>query len=353
VPGTWSPSSEFFAIAESLGRLGRGVLESAPRYNEPDGHTSRVDEELEWMARLSRDTGRPFSFNLQQIESMGNHYRDVIALSAEANANGSQLRPQITPRGVGVLFSLAANTLIDDLPSFAPLKELSLAGRLDGLRNPEVRGRLIAEGKDKPLEPFMSMFLMRSDAPANYDLGPADSIAGIAAAANVTPIEAYIDAMVESDGKAIINWPVMNQDQDAIREQLTSPVTIMGLADAGAHATQIMDASQQTYVLSHWVRDKQALSLEEAVRKMSSDTADFIGYADRGRLVEGSFADLNVIDLDNLSLQLPEIVHDFPGDAPRFVQRSNGIEHTFVNGQHFMANGEHTGNLAGRLLRSN
>jgi len=352
VPGTWSKPEEFYAIAEPLGRLGKGVIESAPRYNFLDSDGSRVEEELAWMAEISRRTGRPFSFNLQQIDSLGTHYREVIRLSAEANATGAQLRPQITPRGVGVLFSLAANTLIDHLPSFQPLKEMDLVGRLAELSDPEVRARLIEEGVNDAVDPFTKMYLMPAGQPASYDYTPADSIAGIAQAAGVSPIEAYIHAMVESDGKSIVNWPVMNQDHEAIKEQVLSPVTIMGLADAGAHATQIMDASQPTYFLAHWARDEQVISLEEGVRAVSSDTAQFIGYTDRGTLTEGAFADVNVIDLNKLALPLPEIVHDFPGDAPRFVQRANGIDHTFVNGTHFMENGEPTGNLAGRLLRS-
>jgi len=352
VPGTWSKPEEFFAIAEPLGRLGKGVIESAPRYNFADSTESRVDEELAWMAEISRRTGRPFCFNLQQIESLGTHYRDVIRLSEEANRTGAQLRPQITPRGVGVLFSLAANTLIDHLPSFQPLKELDLDGRLAGLRDPNLRARLIEEGADAAVDPFWRMYLMRAGSPSRYDYTPDDSIAGIAQAAGVSPIEAYIDAMVDSDGASIVNWPVMNQDAEAIKEQVLSPVTIMGLADAGAHATQIMDASQPTYFIAHWARDEQLITLEEAVRAVSSDTARFIGYADRGTLTEGAFADVNVIDLEALALPLPEIVHDFPGGAPRFVQRADGIEHTFVNGQHFMQHGEHTGATAGRLLRS-
>jgi N-acyl-D-amino-acid deacylase len=352
VPGTWSPSSEFLAIAEPLGRLGRGVLEAAPRYNELEGNASRVAEEVAWMAELSRRTGRPFSFNLQQISSLGTHYREVIELATEANRTGAQLRPQITPRGVGVLFSLAANTLIDDLPSFQPLRELGLEGRVAGLRDPDVRARLIAEGAGKAVEPFERMYLMPADEPARYDYGPQDSIAALARAAGTSPVEAYIDAMVASDGRSLVNWPVMNEQHDAVRELVTSPVTIMGLADAGAHATQIMDASQPTYFLAHWVRDEQVLSLEEGVRALTSDTASFVGFADRGTLVPGSFADVNVIDLEGLSLPVPEIVHDFPGGIPRFVQKADGIDHTFVNGAHFMDHGAHAGGLAGRLLRS-
>jgi N-acyl-D-aspartate/D-glutamate deacylase len=131
-----------------------------------------------------------------------------------------------------------------------------------------------------------------------------------------------------------------------------SDVTIMGQADAGAHATQIMDASQPTWFLSHWVRDQGVLTLEEGVRRLSSDTADFIGYRDRGRVVPGGFADLNVIDVDALGLPAPQIVHDFPGGAARFVQGATGYEHTIVNGVPFMERGEHTGDLAGRILRS-
>jgi N-acyl-D-amino-acid deacylase len=352
VPGTWSKPEEFYAIAEPLGRLGKGVIESAPRYNFLDSAESRVEEELAWMAEISRRTGRPFSFNLQQIDSLGTHYRDVIRLSAEANETGAQLRPQITPRGVGVLFSLAANSLIDHLPSYQPLKEMDLTGRVAGLRDADVRARLIEEGANDAVEPFTKMYLMPAGKPANYDYTQNDSIAGIAQATGVSPVEAYINAMVESDGKSIVNWPVMNQDHEAIKEQVLSPVTIMGLADAGAHATQIMDASQPTYFLAHWARDEQVISLEDGVKAVSSDTAQFIGYTNRGTLTAGSYADINVIDLNGLALPLPEIVHDFPGDAPRFVQRANGIDHSFVNGTHFMENGEPTGNLAGRLLRS-
>ena len=136
VPGTWSAPSEFAVIAASLGELVRGIIEAAPRYNDERTNESRVDEEVGWMADLSRELGRPFRFNLQQIGSLGDHYRRVLQLAAEANESGAQLRPQITPRSVGVLFSLAGNTLLDDLPAFAPLAGLDSGGRLAGLRDP-------------------------------------------------------------------------------------------------------------------------------------------------------------------------------------------------------------------------
>lgn len=352
VPGTWADPTEFFDAAEPLGRLGRGALECAPRYNEKDGSTSRVDDEMAWIAEASRRTGRPFSFNLMQMRSMGDHYRRVLELSVEANATGAHLRPQTTPRSIGVLFSLAANSLIDDLPSYQPLKVLGLEGRLAAIRDPEVRARLEAEGAAKAVDPFRRMFLMTPDRGATYEYGPGDSIADQAEAKGVTCVAHYLDVLDASDGLAVVNWPVLNEDFSAIGELLSSPVTIMGLADAGAHATQIMDASQPTFFLAHWVRDKGFLTLEDAVRRLTSDTASFIGFRDRGEIRPGAFADLNVVDVEGLALPLPEIVHDFPGGAPRFIQRASGIDHTVVNGVHFMDHGVHTGGLGGRLLRS-
>lgn len=352
VPGTWAAPEEFFTIAEPLGRQNRGVLECAPRYNEEDGVTSRVDEEMRWIAEISRRTGRPFTFNLTQMRSMEQHYRRVCELAAEANQTGAQLRPQTTPRSIGVLFSLAANTLVDDLPAFAELRDRDLAGRLAGIREPQRRAELIRQGADQPVEFFARMFPMDPAVGARYEYGPDDDLASIAAAAGVSPVEAYLDLLDRTDGAAVVNWPVMNEDFGAIEELLTTPVTIMGLADAGAHATQIMDASQPTFFLAHWVRDRGLLSLEEGVRRITSDTASLIGFVDRGTLTEGAYADVNVFDLDGLFLPLPEIVHDFPGGAPRFIQRADGIDHTVVNGQHFLDHGEHTGALAGRLLRS-
>ncbi|MEZ5321463.1 MAG: amidohydrolase family protein [Microthrixaceae bacterium] len=352
VPGTWSDPAEFFAIAEPLGRLGAGLIECAPRYNESDGSTSRVDAEMSWIAELSRRTGRPFTFNLMQMRSMGDHYRHVLDLAEAANLTGANLRPQTTPRSIGVLFSLGANTLLDGLEAFGPLKALDQAGRLAAIRDPATRAALIAQAAEQPWEPYERMYLMTPDHGAVYRYEPGDSIAAQAAASGTTPLAHYLDVLDRTDGRAIANWPVLNDDFDAIDELLASPVGVMGLADAGAHATQIMGASQPTFFLSHWVRDRAVFGIEEGVRRLTSDTATLAGYRDRGVIAPGRYADLNVFDLEALSLPLPEIVHDFPGGAPRFVQRSEGIAHTVVNGRHFLDHGRHTGELAGRLLRA-
>jgi N-acyl-D-aspartate/D-glutamate deacylase len=157
---------------------------------------------------------------------------------------------------------------------------------------------------------------------------------------------------VRSGGKALFTHAFLNQRPDAVEEMIANPTVVLGLADAGAHVGQIMDASQPTFFLRDWVRDRKLLSLEEAVRRLTSDTAELFGIQDRGVLRPGAFADLNVIDLDGLRLPAPEYVHDFPGGAGRFVQRGSGYDYTLVNGQVFMEFGQHSGGYAGRILRS-
>ncbi len=113
-----------------------------------------------------------------------------------------------------------------------------------------------------------------------------------------------------------------------------------------------MDASLPTWFLLHWVRDRKKYTIEDAIRRMTSDTADLFGVVNRGVLAPGRFADVNVLDLDRLALPLPEYVHDFPAGAGRYVQRSDGYRATLVNGAVFVENGEPTGNHAGVTLRS-
>ena len=149
----------------------------------------------------------------------------------------------------------------------------------------------------------------------------------------------------------MLSLPVLNQDFEAIERMLEHDSVVMGLADAGAHVGQIMDSSQPTFFLSHWVRDTGFFNIEEGIRRITSDTADLFGLTDRGRLVEGAYADVNVIDMDGLSLSGPEYVHDFPGGAGRYVQRGAGYDYTLVNGEVVVEAGQHSGRLPGKVVR--
>jgi len=172
----------------------------------------------------------------------------------------------------------------------------------------------------------------------------------VAARRGVSAVEAFVDLSLESHGRVLFNYPFLNQRLSAVAEMLADPAVVLGLADAGAHVGQIMDASQPTFFLANWVRERGVFPIEEGVRRLTSDTANLFGLHDRGVLREGSFADVNVIDLDALGLQLPEYVHDFPGGAGRYVQRATGYRATVVNGRITLEDGRHTGDLPGAML---
>jgi N-acyl-D-aspartate/D-glutamate deacylase len=156
----------------------------------------------------------------------------------------------------------------------------------------------------------------------------------------------------ETRGTALFNYPFLNQRMDAVAELLDHPSVAIGLGDSGAHVGLIMDASLPTWFLLHWVRDLRKYPIEDAIRRLTSDNAQLFGIADRGEIRPGAFADLNLIDLDGLALDVPELVHDFPTGAPRYVQRSRGYPATIVNGEVFVENGVPTGAHVGHTLRS-
>jgi N-acyl-D-amino-acid deacylase len=185
-----------------------------------------------------------------------------------------------------------------------------------------------------------------------YDMDPSDSLAEHARRRGVDLVTAFMDISLETKGLAVFTFSFLNQRMEAVESMLKQPVVAMGLADSGAHVGQIMDASQPTWLLKYWVKEKGLLTIEDAIRRWTADTAEIFGIKDRGTLAPGMYADVNVIDLDQLDLGLPEYVYDFPHGAGRYIQRASGYQTTLVNGQIFMENGEPTGNLAGEMLRN-
>jgi N-acyl-D-aspartate/D-glutamate deacylase len=350
VPGTWAEPDELIALAEVLGRHGAGVVECSPRFDGDGPAEPRVESELAWMRAVARASGRPVTFNLSQTREQGGHYRRAIELALAANAaDGSCIRPQTTSKCVGVVFSLASSTPFDRHPAWAALRGLPLADKLAVLR--ARRDVLVAEAIDD-WAGMDAFFVVDGDPEVRYDNDPARSLAARARARGTTPVETFVDLCLATDGRAVLQWPLLNQDLDAIEELITNPVVLMGLADAGAHVGQIIDASQPTYYLTYWVRERGVVPLEEAVRRLTSDTAGFVGIPDRGVLRAGAHADLNVIDWDRLALRLPEFVHDFPHGAGRWVQGATGYDATIVNGHVTFEQGEHSGVFAGTVVRS-
>ncbi len=353
VPGTYATADELLAFAEVLRDRGAGVFEGAMRLGERDNDAyDNTRAEVALMGEISRRSGRPVSFGLTQSNRRPDLFECVLEFVKSENADGANVRPQTTARGVGILFGLETRTPFDRAPSWKELRAAVNGRKLQMVRDATFRQKLISEADvhGTPLD-LDGVFVLPSDG-ARYDCLPSTSLAAIAVERGVSPAAAFIELVLETDGALVASMPFLNQDLDAVETMLDDPLVTLGLADAGAHVSQIMDASQPTFLLSYWIRERQRWSIEEAVRRLTSDTADLFGIAERGRLEVGAFADVNVIDFEHLHLPIPEFVADFPNGAGRYVQRSSGYDYTLVNGEVFMDHGEHTGALAGRLLRS-
>ena len=352
VPGTWAREDELLAIADVLGRQGKGVYEVAPRFERPGDAYEGTASEIHWMAEVNRRTGRPVTFGLAQSNAGPELYKVILDLVDEEAAAGGELRPQTTARGIGLLFGLQHRTFFDRIPSWQKLQDLDLEQRLAVLDDDTRRAELIRDAEAQ-LPPFdwNGVFVLTADR-VDYSADPSDALAAHARAAGETIPAAFVRISRETRGRALFNFPFLNQRMDAVEELLEHPRMLVGLGDSGAHVGLIMDASLPTWFLAHWVRDREKFTIEEGIRRLTSDTADLFGVGERGRLAPGAYADVNVIDLEALALPIPEYVHDFPAQAGRYLQRSSGYRCTLVNGQVFVEDGTPQGVHAGVTLRS-
>ena len=354
VPGTYAAADELLAFAEVLGRHDAGVFEGAMRLGEGDNDAfDNSRSEVALMGEISRRSGRPVSFGLTQTDHRPGLYESVLEFVKKENAAGANVRPQTTARGIGLLFGLETRTPFDRAPAWKELRGEVNGRKLQMLRDATFRQALIREADVHGTGVDLENLYVLPDGDARYDCDPTSSLAAIAVSRGVSPAAAFIELALETDGHVLANMPFLNQDLSAVEEMLDDPLVTLGLADAGAHVGQIMDASQPTFLLTYWIRERQRWSIQEAIRRLTSDTADLFGIRGRGRLIEGNFADVNVIDFDGLRLPQPEYVNDLPSGAGRFIQGSSGYDYTIVNGEVFMDHGEHTGALPGRMLRSN
>jgi N-acyl-D-aspartate/D-glutamate deacylase len=356
VPGTYAEPAELYAFADVMAQHGAGVFESASRLGEgerddPDVPLTRA--ELAWMGEVSRRSGGPVSFGLTQHDSRPDLYERIIGFAKDENARGAVVRPQTTARSVGVLYSIDTFTPFDRAPSWRELKAHRNGARLTAIREPAFRARLIEEAESHmpPLDMGL-LFVLNQPGGARYDLDPSCSLAAEAQRRGITPAAAFLELVIETNGAVVLSYPFLNQRLEAVESMLDDPLVTLGLADAGAHVGQILDVSQPTFFLTYWIRERERWSVEEAIRRLTSDTADLFGIADRGRLAPGAYADVNVIDWDGLQLPPPAYVWDFPNGAGRYVQGAQGYDCTLVNGTVFMEGGEHTGAFTGTVLKN-
>ena len=246
-------------------------------------------------------------------------------------------------------------------PSWAEIADLPLAEKVERMRDPELRRRLIAEQPEDPTNPLFRLardfeMIFPIGTSPDYEPDRSQSISALAKAAGTSPDEYIYDCLLEDEGEALLLTALGNYadyNLDFIRQMLADPNVVVGLGDGGAHYGMICDASYSTYALTHWARDRKRdrFSIEEAVRLLTREPAEVVGLTDRGLLQPGHRAHVNVIDHEHLTLHRPGIVHDLPGGGRRLHQSAEGYVATICNGKVIMENDQPTGELPGRLLR--
>jgi len=354
-------ADELVGIGSALGAVGMGAFGMNSDFDDED-------YELAWMTRLARETRRPIWYLLTDRYEDPERWRRLLKATHAARAEGLSFTAQIAGRPIGVM--MGVGTALNPFtvrPSYKKLESLPIEEQRRRLRDPNVRRQILAE---KPSDAEVAKLAQFRQAvtgkwerfytmgnPPDYEPAPEKSVAAIAARTGRPPDEVAYDYITEADGQYLY-FPVVNYvagDHSPIYEMLNDPACLLGLSDGGAHCTSIVDAGVPTFMLMHWGRDRARgprLSLEHLVKRQTSETADFFGFSDRGRLAPGLRADINLIDFDGLQVQKPELVHDMPAGGRRFVQRVRGYEATFVAGEQIFERGEHTGAMPGRLVRA-
>jgi N-acyl-D-aspartate/D-glutamate deacylase len=363
VPGRHADVEELLGLARALRQVARGALGLNADFDD-------VDAEFDWMRAFSRESGgRPVYFlHFDRPTDPGRLPRIIAGIRA-ARAAGLPLTGQVGGRPAGLLLGLSTDINPFGLrEGFAELARLPLPERLARLRDPAIRAVILAEPASPRLlellpplsracaREFDRMYVLGD--PPDYEPTADRSVAAMAAREGVSA-EAYCyDYLAGGDGGRMLFFPLVNYvtgDHSVVRELLTDPDTVFGLSDGGAHCGSICDGAIPTFMLTHWVRDRRRgprLPVEFVVKRMTGETADFMGLHDRGRLHAGLKADVNVIDLEGLRAHHPEMIADLPAGGRRLIQRVEGYALTLKSGVPVFEAGEETGARPGILLRA-
>lgn len=373
-PASEAEAAELAGIAAAFQGLDHGVLQAVNDFNILDGNDHF---EREWgvlQAMVEAAGGRPMSVSCMQRDHSPQQWRWILEKAEQAQAAGLDVRAQVAPRGIGVLLGLQATFHpFMGHPTYKAMHDLPLAERVRRMKDPAVKARMLAEprepvaGDGSPLPKLadffleniemISMRLFRLAEVPDYEPAMLDSLAAEAMHRDEHVMSIIYDAMLEDEGRALIYFPVYNYSDmslDNVGEMLRHPLSLPGLSDGGAHVGTICDASFPTFLLTHWGRDRAEgrIPVERLVQMQTQDTARFLGLDDRGVIAVGKKADLNIIDLDGLTLRRPEMVRDLPAGGRRLMQRADGYRATIVSGEVVVENGVVTDARPGRWVRA-
>ena len=333
IPGTFAEADELAVISRAVAKR-NGLMQTV-------GATEDVMQ-----AMADEGSRLLFSYGTPPDEGAGSQR----AAWLEQFSEGRDVTAITHVRSSGLLFGLSTRFPIRG-QSWKQLSMVDMESRLQLIDDPDFVAKLIAEAEASEARNVIGdLFYLGADEVPNYT--ETRSVKTMAEEAGEHWVDTILRLSRETGGKALFNWHMFQKSMTELKDLFTKSNHIFpSLGDAGAHVSQIMDAGWSTFILSYWHRQTGTFTMGEAIQKMTSGPAKVLGLTDRGVLAEGLKADINVFDADEVTELQPTLVNDFPGGAPRFIQRSRGFKATIVNGEISLLDGELTGNRAGQVLR--
>jgi N-acyl-D-aspartate/D-glutamate deacylase len=350
IPAACAPESEMFALADVLREAGTGIIQCG------GGTNPELKDRL--LSRISQACGRPVMYNtlLEQARQPG-RWKKHLAHVEQVVSEGLRAIPLCNPGSIINKFTMKNCQVFRSMPTWLPILQGPDDQKLVAYRDPALRDKLRAE-VDAPLGPE-STFSKRWDMLVVEEVKLAKNralrgkhLAELGQAQGKHPMDVMLDLALEENLETLFALGEINMDTEAVAQILSSPYAVVGLTDGGAHVQFHSNVSNPTRLLGYWVREKQIMSLELAVRRLTFDSASAFGIYDRGLVQPGMAADLVVFDPDTVKPASEDVVHDFPNDGWRMRELCEGIHFTVVNGEVLMEKGTHTGSLPGRVIKN-
>ena len=355
--GTHAAADELIGIGSALEGTGHRVFSIASDMIDPAA-------EFAWMTEISLAARIPVTFQVLAVDFAPQWWRDWIDRAMTANRDGAWLVPQVAGKPASVLvgFESSFHPFIRN-PVYRQYADLPFDERIAKLSEPEVRAAVLAAPRADTAIGFDALMAASLDKlfplgdPPNYEPDPSTSVAAVAEREGRDPLEVTYDLMLQRGGHELLYLPLLGYVDGSLNdigEMLRHPGTVLGLGDGGAHCGVLCDASLPTFMLTHWARDRSrgdTLPVEQIVHHQTRRTAMLYGFADRGLLEPGYLADVNVIDMESLTLEPPEMAYDLPAGGKRLIQRATGYRATVKSGVVVREDDEATGERPGVLLR--
>lgn len=329
-----NPGSSLDVRARGIARCVAAAANAEVLQRLSDVTQGRILTDIFRLGQTEPDSGKATAANLDELCTG----RDITALT------------QV--RGSGAIFGLQSNIpFVGD--TWRKLKQMSFDDRLSAINTPETFDKLVIEGKQEGAcrIPTQRLYYLGSTEVPDYGVPDDQSLDDVSKAKGEHFVETFLRLTKESNGVGLWNFRTGSMTLDELGGLFQNRNIYPSLGDAGAHVSQIMDAGWSSFVLSYWMRERQIYSMGEGIRRLTGGPARVLGLKDRGTLAVGQRADVNVFDFATVSELQPTLFHDFPGGAPRYIQKARGYKATIVNGQINVRDDELTGARAGHVLR--